>query len=598
MSKHGRHNQARMIAKTLRIGWQQRPAATSMFLFGAALETGSFVGTLYASAKLSALLAHYVTTKSTADIWQWLFIDIACGIGIALGFWLMTWARRLIYFGIVQWSTKVYQEAMCRLDIPDYYDNNIRNQINKVQSGYTWQMSNLNESALDLVYALLRFAVTAVVVANIAWWLIPITALFLIPTLFSERRLASIQWFVWDEKGDNRHIFWGLDFMLRQAKNQMELRSSQAHTYVLRKLNRMTSDFYSRQESEVNRGFALLGPTKIIEASSTVIGAVVLLKQFLHGVISLQQYFFLSGALLRIGGSLNTVFSTLARLQEPLIFADDFFALTSRKSVIVDQPHACELTSSPSPPTIEFRNVSFTYPKQTTPVLEGFNLSIRPGQHLAIVGENGVGKSTLIKLLLRFYEPTTGQILINGVDVKDIAIDSWYSQLATLFQEFNQYPADIKENISIGKPNAPLDEEKLKSSAQLASVDTLVAAYKHGWETVLDNSFKKGIEPSGGQWQRVALARVFYRDTPVLILDEPTSAIDAKAEYDIFNNIFARYKNRTAIIVSHRFSTVRRADRIVVIDHGKIIEDGTHEKLMKRGGLYHDLFTKQAEGYM
>jgi ATP-binding cassette subfamily B protein len=216
---------------------------------------------------------------------------------------------------------------------------------------------------------------------------------------------------------------------------------------------------------------------------------------------------------------------------------------------------------------------------------------------VALVGENGAGKSTLIKLLLRFYRPTSGQILINGIDLQDMAIESWYKQLATLIQDFNQYPLTIAENIEIGRSSQKANIKLLKRAAKFGNVDQQVAGYEHGWETVLDSSFKKGVEPSGGQWQRVALARAFYRGAEMIILDEPTSAIDAKAEYDIFNNIFLHYKDKTALIVSHRFSTVRRANRIIVLDHGKIIEEGSHHQLMKKEGLYHDMFSKQAEGY-
>jgi len=199
--------------------------------------------------------------------------------------------------------------------------------------------------------------------------------------------------------------------------------------------------------------------------------------------------------------------------------------------------------------------------------------------------------------LLRFYRPNQGRILINGKDLQTISIESWYKQLATLFQDFNQYPLTIAENIEIGRSNQKADLKLVQRAARFGNVDEQVKDYEHGWETVLDSSFKKGVEPSGGQWQRVALARAFYRNAEMIILDEPTSAIDAKAEYDIFNNIFDHYQHKTALIVSHRFSTVRRSNRIIVLDKGEVVEEGSHKQLLKRGGLYHEMFTKQAEGY-
>ena len=176
---------------------------------------------------------------------------------------------------------------------------------------------------------------------------------------------------------------------------------------------------------------------------------------------------------------------------------------------------------------------------------------------VAIVGENGAGKSTLIKLLLRFYRPTSGRILVGGHDLQDVAIESWYAQLATLLQDFNRYPLSIAENIQIGKPRAPDKSERLASAARASNVDSFVRQYQHGWDTMLNATFQNGVEPSGGQWQRVALARAFYRHAHILILDEPTAAVDANAESAIFNSILEQYRGKSAIMVSHRFSTVR-----------------------------------------
>jgi ATP-binding cassette subfamily B protein len=376
----------------------------------------------------------------------------------------------------------------------------------------------------------------------------------------------------------------------------MELRSTQATDFVLKKVKQMNLAFYEEQEVHYRIASRSLIPSKVLEVAGTAIGSVVVLRQLLRHTISLDRYFFLSGALLRVGAALNVVFGTLSRMQEGVLFADSYFLLADRQPRIIDTPKSVKLTSDKTP-SIIFENVSFTYPGQSKPVFENLNITIEAGEHIALVGENGAGKSTIIKLLLRFYRPTAGRILVDGVDLQDVAIESWYQQLATLFQDFNQYPLTIAENIEIGRSSKTADAALLKHAAKFGNVDEQVAGYEHGWDTVLDSSFKKGIEPSGGQWQRVALARAFYRNAEMIILDEPTSAIDAKAEYDIFNNIFEHYQHKTALIVSHRFSTVRRANRILVLEHGKIVEEGSHQKLMKNKHLYHEMFSKQAEGY-
>jgi ATP-binding cassette, subfamily B, bacterial len=587
----------KLALRIFAVSWRIRPTAILGFFVGMAFEVGGFIVSIYATARLAGLLAQYATGGNTDSIWFWLWVDVAAAASVALGFWIMSWMKRLLYFRTTVWATTQFQAALCRIDIQDFYNEKIRNQINKAQSGYVWQISGLNESVLDLTYAIIRFVVTAAVVAQITWWLIPLIALFLVPTMLVNARMARVKWFVWDEKGDDRHVFWGLDWLIRQAQNQMELRSSQARAYVLDRISGMNARFYQKQEAETAKPNRLMPPAAMIEVAGTATGSIVALQQFLTGVISLDRYFFVSGALLRIGGSINNIFGTLARMQEPLLLAQDFFAIIDRKPTYTDVPKAISLSTG-GPPEIEFEHVSFTYPGQEKPVFKDLSFKIAPGEHVAIVGENGAGKSTLIKLLLRFYRPDSGRILVDGLDLQKIAIDSWYARLATLFQAFNQYPLSIRENIEIARPEFEGDAKRLLEAAQFSNVNHFVHEYKHGWETVLDNSFEKGVEPSGGQWQRVALARAFYRDASVLILDEPTAAIDAKAEYDIFNNIFEHYQNKTAIIVSHRFSTVRRAHTIIVIEHGKIMERGSHDVLMKKQrGLYRDMFSKQAEGY-
>ncbi|MDQ3159285.1 MAG: ABC transporter ATP-binding protein/permease [bacterium] len=588
----------RRVVVSLRLikqAWALRPWAVVTYFLGAFLEISGSIGATFATAKLGGILAAFVGGGSSEGIWFWLGIDVFATVLIGFGFLLMSHAQRLLYFVFVEWSTAVYMETISSIDIHEFYDKKTRNLINKVSGGYSWQISLAAESNLTLIYSIGRFLAITLVISQIVWWIVPVIALFLIPSLIAESRIAQTLWFVWDQKGDQRHIFWGLDWILKRAKNQMEIRSTQSKKYLLNKVNSMTSDFYREQEKQFNKAEKFLIPTKFSEVAGVAIGSVVLIRQLLARTISFDHYLFLSGTLLRSAGALNTIFQTLSSMQERLLFADSFFELIDTEPEIVDIPTAKDVEGNEI--EIEFRNVSFTYPDQTRPIFSGLNLTIKPGEHVAVVGENGAGKTTLIKLLLRFYKPNSGEILVNGIDLNEIKIDSWYSKLGTLFQEFNQYPFPIDENIWVGRSSNQPNKKQLEKAARFGGVDTMIKDLEYGWETVLDSSFKKGEEPSGGQWQRVALARAFYRQADVIILDEPTSSIDAKAEYKIFNSIFDEYKNKTAIIVSHRFSTVRRANRIIVVDQGKIMEEGSHEKLMKTKGMYYELFTKQAEGY-
>lgn len=579
-----------------KMAWQIRPSAVIGFYVSALLEIVGFLGAIYASAQLASRLATFASTGVTDGIWLWLWLDIGLGVITALAFWGMSWTKQLLYFRTTVWATREFHASLAHVDISKFYEEDFRNKLNKVQEGYNYRVSNLLSATLDLIYGILRFLVTAIIVAQIAWWLIPLIALFLIPSLIAESKGAKVRWFIWDSRGDDRHIFWGLSYLLREPQNQMEVRTFQSQNYIVRKIEDMHSLFYGDQEKQSKKINRIAVPAKVLESVGVAIGAVSLVKQFLGGALAFDRYLFLSGALLRINGALSNIFGTLARMQEDILFIEDFIYIIEAKPALIDIPGAKTLDTK-NAPKIEFRNVSFTYPKQKKPVFKNLSFIIEPGAHVALVGENGAGKSTIIKLLMRFYVPDSGKILINDIELSDLAIESWYEQVATLFQDFIRYPLSIEENVKIGQPNRNLNRKQFNAAVAQANVAGFVKKFEYGWETFLNNSFKKGIEPSGGQWQRVALARAFYRNASMLILDEPTAAVDAKAEYEIFNAIFKHYSDKTALIVSHRFSTVRKADTIIVIEDGSILEQGSHELLMKKKGLYYTLFSTQAEGY-
>ncbi len=239
--------------------------------------------------------------------------------------------------------------------------------------------------------------------------------------------------------------------------------------------------------------------------------------------------------------------------------------------------------------------MSFDYPSGR-PALRGVSFTIEPGESVALVGANGAGKSTLIKLLCRFYDVTRGQILINGVDLRELDPAHWYAHLGTLFQDFVQYKLTVRDNVLFGHPGR-VDEAAMTEAVRKAGAADLVRALPGGYDQILGTEFADGEQLSGGQWQKLAIARAFYQSAPVLIMDEPTSAIDAEAEYEIFNNLESEYRDKTLILVSHRFSTVRNADRILVIEDGRIVEHGSHDQLLAAGGRYAAMFTAQAAGY-
>ena len=283
------------------------------------------------------------------------------------------------------------------------------------------------------------------------------------------------------------------------------------------------------------------------------------------------------------------VLGSLAALYEDSLFISHFYRF-------LGLPRQVCTPASPKPVPrrveqgIRLEQVSFRYPGMARDVLRGIDLTIRAGEHVALVGENGSGKTTLVKLLCRLYDPTCGRILLDGIDIREFSVEEYRLALGTLFQDFARYQMTVEENVRMGQLAVPAGDGRIGEAIRQAGAAELVAKLPKGCETRLGRLFEDGVELSEGQWQRIALARAFMRDAPVVMLDEPTSALDAKAERELLETVMRIFKGRIAIVVSHRFSTVQAADRIIVLAEGQVVESGTHEQLVAAGAVYSDLF--------
>jgi ATP-binding cassette subfamily B protein len=314
------------------------------------------------------------------------------------------------------------------------------------------------------------------------------------------------------------------------------------------------------------------------------------------GAISFDGLVFLTQAIMGASSNISQLFSTLSSIADQALFLTDLLAFFEMKPTVTSKPGAL-----PAPRPIvegfEFRNVSFVYPGTQREVLKNLNFRLEPGERVALIGQNGQGKTTIVKLMTRLYDPTGGRILLDGIDLREYDVDDLCREIGVIFQDFMRYEMTARENIGVGRIEFLNDDDRIRTAAEKSLADGVIRRLPGGYEQMLGRRFEGGVDLSGGEWQKLALARAYLRDAQVLILDEPTAALDARAEYEVFKRFNELTIGKMALFISHRFSTVRMAERIIVLENGCIAEEGSHEQLMQRGGRYAEMFELQASSY-
>lgn len=323
-------------------------------------------------------------------------------------------------------------------------------------------------------------------------------------------------------------------------------------------------------------------------------------REALIGTIAVGALLLAFNTYTRFYQTVNGYIESISFTEEAARYASRWFDLFELKPKVVSRENSVRV-SFDKPPLISFNNVSFRYPVESgeSPlVLRNLSFTINPGEKVAIIGVNGSGKTTLIKLLGRIYDPTEGSICVNGIDLKDLDMEDWHASLGVLFQDFPAYNLTIRESIGIGRLTHAFDDEKLRKAAAFSGADEFIATFPEGFDQLIWKEFKNGTDLSKGQHQRLAVARMFYRNAAITILDEPTASIDAVTEEKIFTTLEQNMQGQTVILITHRFSTVKNADKILMLEHGQIIEQGAHQELMKLNSKYAELYNMQARRYL
>jgi len=426
--------------------------------------------------------------------------------------------------------------------------------------------------------------------------LIFLLVISIIPTLLNELKFSSSNYKLTSRMAPERRQ---LDYMRVIGASDVtakEVKLFGLADFISRTFSTTANKYYqSIKKLTIKR--SVWGATFNIIGVIAYYGAFVfIVLKAVVSLVTIGELTFLAGSFNKLRNQLQVMFTRFSNITESALYLHDYFEFIDMEfndqSDFQQLPVPAEIVTG-----IKFQNVTFSYPNGHIPVFNGLSFDLRKGEKLALVGENGSGKTTLIKLLLRLYEPTSGCILLDGVDIRHYEKEEYQKLFGAIFQDYVKYYLTTRINIAVGNIENVGNDKKIEEAAELSLADEVVKDLLNGYDQELGKRFKKGAELSGGQWQKIALARAYMSEAPIIILDEPTSALDARAEYEVFQRFIGLTKGRTSIIISHRFSTVRMADRILVLNNGEVLELGTHEELMENGNLYSELFELQAEGY-
>lgn len=511
-------------------------------------------------------------------------------------FWILggTYFELRLNYKLQNALTLDFHNRVGALDLGHLEDAATQNRIMKARESLAWRPMNVLSQLSRALNSSVTFIGSIIVLLPFGWWLPVALAVSALPRLILRVHYSRIQYGVYNVATPITRKLWYLRMLLSNLEPVREGKILGSRAGLLGRIDSMQQQVTQEQLRAASHATAAYVLPVVLEAAVLLGVSLWAVPGVLSGAMTIGAFTLLLSLSEQMSGAMAGILMNLSFLIETNLYITDIRITFELPPLLPQHSNPVRIGDPNRPPHIEFRDVRFAYPGGRD-VLHRVSFTIEPGQRTALVGANGAGKSTIVKLLCRFYDVTDGQVLLNGIDIRTVDREEWYRNLATLFQEFERYRFTIRDVISLGYPH-PLSDADVRRVAQMSGADRFIEAFPNGYDEQLGREFE-GQELSAGQWQKLAIARAFARAAPVLVLDEPTSAIDALSEEEIFRNLEQQYVNKTLLLISHRFSTVRGADEIIVLEDGRISERGPHAKLLQQHGTYARMFEAQAKGY-
>ena len=497
---------------------------------------------------------------------------------------------------VTDYMQDILHRKSIEVDLGYYEDSKFYDTMHRAQGEAPYRPTSIVNGFIRTVQSSISLLAMVALLLSFHWIIAVILVAAALPGVLVKLKFSKVSWKWQRTRTETERKAWYKHWLLTSAGHAKELR--------LFGLGEHFRVMYMNLRAILRR--EILGIAKRRATADLATGAVATLliygslafiaKQAFAGLITIGGMVMYFGAFQRGLGYLKGLLGSLAGLYESNLFLSNLFDFLDIEPSIID-PSEPEIFPPSIVDGIVFNHVNFNYTSSDKKVLDDVSLRINPGEMLALVGENGSGKTTFVKLLCRLYDPVSGSVSIDGTSIKDFRVEDHRSNIGVIFQDYARYHLTAAENIRLGDIKHSPDDSVIRLAAEAAGADAMIENLPDAYDTVLGRSFKGGMQLSIGEWQKIALARAFIRDAPIVVLDEPTSALDAKAEHALFVKFRELVQGKTSLIISHRFSTVRMADRIAVMDKGRIIEHGTHEELMEINGKYREMYKIQASAY-